>query len=171
MNLEEAKIELEDIKNNDCSTGRRLATVVGFMRTEFPEYFNTITEKYDQIVEWLKIILNEESNLKEAYAIADEIEKGIRKEAWDGHLDLIKRGIPNNIELIKKNRQENTKRILDLCIYLLGIIREKENKTNNQSTTSGFPEKQDPIVALKMRFAKGEISKEEFLEMKKLLEE
>ena len=44
----------------------------------------------------------------------------------------------------------------------LGIeYDEEENKISGE---------EDPIKALKLRFAKGEITKEEFLEMKNLLE-
>ena len=47
---------------------------------------------------------------------------------------------------------------------------EDVSKTLPSSQTTEAPKEEEPMKALKLRFAKGEITKEEFLEMKSMLE-
>ncbi len=68
--------------------------------------------------------------------------------------------------------------------YLFGELSDIKKKQGNNLTCpkcgrkglqkrdfKDFKSEQEPIKALKMRFVKGDISKEEYLEMKKLLDE
>lgn len=55
--------------------------------------------------------------------------------------------------------------ILGAMVRLKGI-REKEKKTSSKESTE-----EDPLKILKLKLAKGEITKKEFREMKKALEE
>ena len=52
---------------------------------------------------------------------------------------------------------------------IVKIINSAKANFNTKSDNSS-PEGEDPIKILKLRFANGEITKEEFLEMKNLLE-
>ena len=49
-------------------------------------------------------------------------------------------------------------------------VQRKMSLPISQTTETPKPTKEDPMKVLKLRFAKGEITKEEFLEMKSMLE-
>jgi hypothetical protein len=61
--------------------------------------------------------------------------------------------------------------------YIFRLIQENLRRMSSDTTSPGTTEKrapmtppEDPLQVLKLRFARGEISKEEFEEMKKVLE-
>jgi hypothetical protein len=65
--------------------------------------------------------------------------------------------------LFKVNNEKKTNELLS---RLKSILIEK----NTPEVTNKITSNEDPLTILKQRFAKGEISKEEFMEMKELLE-
>lgn len=62
------------------------------------------------------------------------------------------------IDAIPKEKAEQIYKIINDA-----IARAKNAKTNNAQS-------EDPLTVLKVRFAKGEITRQEFEEMKKMLE-
>jgi len=58
----------------------------------------------------------------------------------------------------------------DKAELILKFVRNKMELIRKQSTQPSAPQSEDPLTLLKKRFVMGEITKEEFEEMKKILE-
>ncbi|MDI6799673.1 MAG: SHOCT domain-containing protein [Actinomycetota bacterium] len=61
--------------------------------------------------------------------------------------------------------------LLFLILIIIAVAYLGQSKAGGESNTSYFSQKEEPLEVAKIRYAKGEISKDEFEQMKKDLQD
>ena len=116
-----------------------------------------------------------DSEIDRLYRQIANTEDKARKDGkldWSGYDQLTQTEVERLKERISDlwRKYEEIKSELASAKQSTGDVQRKMSLPISQTTETPKPTKEDPMKVLKLRFAKGEITKEEFLDMKSMLE-